>query len=92
MTIRRRIADLLAERPHTLRDLSVALGIRERDVLDHLPHVARSVPSPKRLRVSPAQCLQCGFLFRKRERFSTPGKCPCCRSQRIHPPDFAIEG
>ena len=52
---------------------------------------------PVRLVTTPPECLACGFSFRKRrrERFSTPGRCPVCRSERIaparlDPPDGAL--
>jgi hypothetical protein len=41
-TLRQRLADLLAERAMTARDLSQALGIPEKEVYPHLAHVARS--------------------------------------------------
>jgi hypothetical protein len=92
MTERRRILAFLEDGPVGLREISKALGLRERDVLDHLEHIARSVAPSRRIRISPAFCHECGFIFRKRTRFSTPGKCPQCRSQRIQPPEFAVSG
>ncbi len=92
MTERRRILALLEEGPMGLREISKALGLRERDVLDHLEHVDKSVSPTRRIQISPAFCHECGFTFRKRSRFSTPGKCPQCRSQRIQPPEFALSG
>jgi len=92
MTTRRRITQLLQESPLSVREISAELGLSEREVLDHLQHVARSVASSGRLNVKPAQCLQCGFVFRKRTRLSKPSRCPLCRSQRIQAPEFSIFG
>ncbi len=92
MTQRRRILALLEEGPIGLREMSKQLGVRERDVLDHMEHISRSVAPSRRIRISPAFCHHCGFIFRKRTRFSTPGKCPQCRSQRIQPPEFSVSG
>ncbi len=92
MTERRRILALLEEGPIGLREMSRQLGLRERDVLDHMEHISRSIAPSRRICISPAFCHRCGFIFRKRRRFSTPGKCPQCRSQRIQPPEFTVSG
>jgi predicted Zn-ribbon and HTH transcriptional regulator len=70
--------------------LSKLLGIKEKDVLDNLPHVRKSLGKGYEIISEPARCLDCGFVFRKRERVSTPGRCPVCRSEAIAPPLFGI--
>jgi predicted Zn-ribbon and HTH transcriptional regulator len=67
-----------------LRDLAAALDIREAEAADHLRHAARSLKAQGReLKSSPAYCRQCEFEFRKRGRFTRPGRCPQCRGGRI---------
>ena len=44
-----------------------------------------------RFYVAPAECLNCGFLFRDRSRVDDPKKCPKCHSERIEPQKFRIE-
>ena len=67
-----------------LRDLAAALDIREADAADHLQHVARSLRAQGvALQTSPAYCRQCAYEFRKRERFTRPGRCPRCKDGRI---------
>ncbi len=90
MTIRQRIMAVLEQRPVSLREMAKDLGIKEKELLGHLPHVLRSTGPSRRVEVCPASCLDCGFVFRKRGRVSTPGKCPRCRSQRIEPPRFKV--
>lgn len=86
------IADALREGPADARDLSAAVGIRERDVAEHLQHLARSLEQRgEHLAVTPATCLACGYAFRDRVRLSRPSACPRCRSTRIDPPVFRIE-
>lgn len=76
----------------TARDISARTGVREKDVAAHLEHLERSVKQKgERLVVKPAECLACGFVFRERQRFTAPGSCPSCRSERIAPPAFRIE-
>jgi predicted Zn-ribbon and HTH transcriptional regulator len=90
-TIRAALRRALAEGPATARELSAAVGIREKDVADHLAHLARSLPRDGlRLVVEPASCLACGFTFADRTRLGRPGACPSCRSTRIDPPVFAL--
>ncbi len=89
-TLRRRIRSILLEDSCSVRDLSQLLRESEKEILSHLPHVARSAVAPRRFSMEPAVCLQCGFVFRKRGRLTTPGKCPICRNERIEPPRFRI--
>jgi len=88
-TLREAIAATLEQEALDLREISKRLHIKEREALDHLEHVARSV-RPKRFIIEPASCLDCGFVFKKRDRLATPGKCPICRSQSVSPPRFKI--
>lgn len=91
-TDRDRLAVLLVERPLTVRELSQAARIAERDVLGHLEHLARSAAGRgQRLSIEPSRCLGCDFVFQERTRFTKPGKCPECRSTRITPARFALE-
>ena len=90
-TVRSALRQVLREGPLTARELSARVGISEKDVSGHLEHLARSLRhSGERLRVEPAQCLGCGFVFKARTRLSKPSKCPACRSERVDPPRFVI--
>jgi predicted Zn-ribbon and HTH transcriptional regulator len=91
-TARGALRRALREGPATARDLSVAVGIREKDVAEHLAHLARSLAHEgERLVVEPASCIACGYRFSERSRLSRPGACPRCRSTRIDPPVFRVE-
>jgi hypothetical protein len=91
-TVREALRAALLRAPATARDLSGEVGLRERDVADHLAHLARSLPHRgERLVVHPASCIACGYTFRTRERLARPGACPACRSTRIDPPVFSVE-
>jgi predicted Zn-ribbon and HTH transcriptional regulator len=82
----------LRQGPATARDLSQAVGIREKDVAEHLAHLSRSLTqSGARLTIEPASCIACGYRFTERTRAERPGRCPACRSTRIDPPVFRIE-
>lgn len=92
-TVREAIRRRLRGRPATARDLSGEIGVREKDVAEHLEHLERSSGNRgERLVVVPASCVACGYTFRERSRLSRPGACPACRSTRIDPPMFRIEG
>jgi predicted Zn-ribbon and HTH transcriptional regulator len=90
-TLRKEIAEALERNPLDLREISQLFRIREREVLDHLQHIAKSV-HPKKLSMEPAQCKRCGFIFKKRGRLSTPSRCPICKSEAISPPRYQIIG
>lgn len=91
-TIRQEIIDALAGGPQTIRDLSQTVGIMEKDVAGHLPFIEKSLKRQgKTLLSQPYQCINCGFVFEGRKKFSKPGKCPSCRKERIDPACFWIE-
>ena len=91
-TVREALRTALLDGPATARDLSASVGLREKDVADHLEHLRRSLAHRgERLVVEPAVCLACGHAFRERQRLARPGACPSCRSTRIDPPTFRIE-
>ncbi|EAU65844.1 transcriptional regulator [Stigmatella aurantiaca] len=76
----------------TARELSAAVGIPEKDVAEHLVHLQKSLQATGgRLKVLPAECIACGFVFRDRKRFTRPGACPECRATRVDPPAFRAE-
>jgi predicted Zn-ribbon and HTH transcriptional regulator len=91
LTVREALAAALRAGPATARELSRDVGLRERDVAEHLGHLARTVAARgERLSVEPAACLACGYAFEDRARLTRPGACPRCRSTRIDPPVFRI--
>jgi len=89
LTLRKKIAEALERQPLDLREISKSFGIKEREALDHLQHIAKSIGS-KGLTLEPASCRKCGFFFKKRTRLKTPGRCPVCKSEYISPPLFKI--
>lgn len=89
-TIRREILAAIEQGPLSARDISGTVGISEKDVAGHLEHIRASLHRAGRaLAVHPAECLRCGFLFEKRSRLTTPGRCPVCRSESVQPPLFS---
>lgn len=90
-TLRQQIIRLLETGPMTIRDISQAVRISEKEACGHLPFIEKSVRrQTKKMVVSPSLCLNCGFEFKKRRKMSKPGKCPKCRETRIQPPEFSI--
>ena len=87
-TLRHEIVSLLKEESHATRELSERVGISEKDVLEHLEHIRFAQRSA--FVVTPAECMWCGFTFRKRERLKGPGRCPVCHSEHIAEPAFSI--
>lgn len=90
-TIRHLIIKALSLGPISAKEISGEVGISEKEVAGHLLHIERSLHSgEKRLFVTPASCRSCGFEYKKRERLSTPGKCPICDSEQIEPLLFEV--
>lgn len=93
-TVRASLREALATAggPLTARELSHRVGIPEKEVATHLLHLRQSLKAEgRRLAITPAECLACGFRFEKRDRMTKPGRCPDCDSERIDPPLFAVE-
>jgi len=90
-TIRRRIAEAIEEQALSAKDISGSVGIPVKEVYEHLEHIHRTLlKKASHLTIIPAECKKCGFVFRKRARFSKPGKCPVCRSESIEEPLFSV--
>ena len=90
-TIRQKIISLLSEAELSAREISSEVGIPEKEVVEHLAHIARSVSSQgKKITITPANCLACGYEFENRKRFSRPGRCPKCKKSHIQSPRFRI--
>ena len=92
-TPRQQIIALLRVRPWEAGELSRALGISQRQVEAHLPHVRHSVEAQgEQLVIEPARCRDCGFTFAQRTRTTKPSRCPQCTSEHLAPPVFTIHG
>jgi predicted Zn-ribbon and HTH transcriptional regulator len=89
-TVRQALLDALESGPWTALELSAAVGAPERDVLDHLKHLARSTHHRRKLVVEPARCLACGFVFEQRSRLNRPSRCPACKGERLSSPRFLV--
>ncbi len=91
-TIRKRIASVLDSIPMSARDISVEVGISEKEVCGHLEHIRITLNRRERIfTVTPPACRQCGFVFRKREKLRKPGRCPVCQGEQIDEPMFSVK-
>ena len=90
-TKRHEITELLIRREHGAKEISQIVGIREKEVYTHLSHIAKSVKAQKKkLRIVPSKCMACHYEFETRRRFTRPGHCPKCKSERILDPGYEI--
>ena len=82
---------LLSDNEMSAKEISSTVGIGEKEVYTHLSHIARSVKyHRKKLVIKPAECLGCGYIVKKRNRFTRPGRCPICKSEHIRNPMYRI--
>lgn len=90
-TLRQKIISLLSDEELSAREISGEMGVSEKEVTEHLAHIARSVSSQdKKVVITPANCLACGYVFEDRKRFTRPGRCPHCKKSHIKSPTFRI--
>jgi transcriptional regulator len=91
-TLRREIISVLEGRPMSAKEISAGVRIPEKEVYFHLDHIQKTMTrKERRLVVTPASCLKCGFVFKKRERLTKPGRCPVCHGELVEEPLFSIE-
>lgn len=92
ITIRQQIITLLTDETMGARELSQTLHQSEKEIYAHLQHIGRSLKAEGRLlKIDPAVCLHCGFVFRQRRKPQPPGHCPNCRKTRIRRPRYHID-
>jgi predicted Zn-ribbon and HTH transcriptional regulator len=90
-TVRAALKKALRSGLLTARELSARVSAPEKQIAGHLEHLARSLRAGgERLHVEPARCLECPFVFRKRDRLTRPSRCPVCRSEHLDGPRFTI--
>ena len=91
-TIRQQIIALLQASALDVLSLSQSVGISEKEVITHLPHIAKTaIGRGGRLEVQPACCEGCGYEFKDRKRLSPPSRCPRCKTSRIRGPWYQIK-
>jgi hypothetical protein len=88
-TIRQSIVELLRQEALSTLELSVKLGIKEKELAYHLEHIRSSI-KPKKFLIKPSYCKNCGFRFAKRDRLAPPSRCPRCKDEYIENPRFSI--
>ena len=90
-TTRQAITDELLLGLRTVRELSQTLGISEKEVITHLPHVKQSAKHRGcEFVIEPSRCLKCGFLFEHREKWTKPSRCPTCKAEKLTTPMFGL--
>jgi predicted Zn-ribbon and HTH transcriptional regulator len=91
-TIRQEILNLLSAEELTIRDISQALSLPEKEIVPHLAHIERTLQGQgRKLLIRPYTCLSCGFVFEKRSRYTKPGRCPECKKSHIQVARFTIK-
>jgi transcriptional regulator len=89
-TPRQAMRELLAEQPYSRLELSQLLSLSEKEVLEHLSHLARAPGPGLHFHIIPAVCKHCGFVFKKRDRLTRPSRCPLCQHESISRPRFTL--
>ena len=90
-TARARLRDVLGPEPQSARELSQRASLSEKEVLEHLPHLARSLAAEDReLGILPARCKSCSFHFEPDLSRARPSRCPKCKSERIEAARFSL--
>jgi predicted Zn-ribbon and HTH transcriptional regulator len=87
---RKDLIELLLDNPLRVSDIAKLFEVPTRDAVEDLRHLVRTLKkSEYRLKVSPAECHKCGFMFSV-EKLAKPGKCPRCKGTWIAEPCVEI--
>lgn len=92
-TPRQRLIELLTDTRLSPYQLAQMLGIPERQVEDHLNHVAKTIARDRgrRFVLEPSTCPDCGYVFRDRRKLTKPSRCPRCKGEHITSPRYGID-
>jgi len=90
MKKRQQIIEILQENKQTAQQLANYFQTTLKEILKDLEHIGKSI-KPKKLKIDPAYCKSCKFVFRERSRVSKPSKCPRCKSEWIEAQMFGIQ-
>ncbi len=82
-TRRQRLTEELKNGWISIRALSISYKFSEKVIADDLEHIKKSISHRGKLMVKPAACINCGFVFKEREKMKSPSRCPKCKSERI---------
>jgi predicted Zn-ribbon and HTH transcriptional regulator len=89
MTVRQQIEEMLRQ-PRTTSSIAHELKLTRDEVEDHLKHLLKSAKAAdKDIRVEPARCRSCGFVFSK-DKVTRVSKCPECKGTRLYEPLIQI--
>jgi hypothetical protein len=91
MTRREEIFEMLKNEAVSAQELASYFRCTLKEIEDDLQHIAKSVRPAFELRMYPAVCRSCGFVFRERTKIRKPSRCPKCKSESIDFPKFRIE-
>lgn len=75
-TIRQMIVELLQQEQLSALDLSEKLGVKEKEIFEHLEHITRSLRPTKRLVVESSQCKNVAFSLKKGTALNLPLNAP----------------
>jgi len=90
MTRRQQIIQILQESKQTAQQLANYFQCKLKDVIEDLEHIEKTI-KPKKLKIIPAYCKSCNFIFKERSKISKPSKCPRCKSEWIEAQMFSIQ-
>ena len=90
ITRRQEIIEMLEKQPMSISQLANLYKMKIEELLEDFPHIRKTI-HPRRLKIIPAVCRKCGFVFKERTKVRAPSKCPRCRSEWIEEPMFKID-
>ena len=88
---RKHLIDVLSHEPRSISSLAREFGANRSDLENDLRHAIRSARAQgHRVRVIPARCKNCDFVFDD-DKLSKPSRCPACKGTRLFEPLLQID-
>jgi predicted Zn-ribbon and HTH transcriptional regulator len=89
---RKDLVSFLRDNPMSVAEIATVFGVSPKDAEHDLQHLMKTLKrSAYRLKVHPAACRKCPFVF-STTKLSKPGKCPRCKGTWIEAPLIEITG
>ncbi len=89
-TRRQRLTEELKKGWISIRALSIMYKFPEKVISNDIEHIKKSISHRGKLMFKPAECINCGFVFKEREKIKSPSRCPKCKSERIKESIFML--
>lgn len=90
-TERQMMFNALVRELYSLRELKLKYKLTLQEAKDEVEHIFKTAKTKGySIKVVPAECSACKFIFENRKKVTAPSRCPKCKSERVLEPLFRL--